>query len=73
MVVERSGTAVYDEHFHPRVNIIRGENSSGKSTVLNFIHYGLGGDVSEWSEMALLCERVTVEVLLAESWQRSPG
>lgn len=64
MVIERSGRPVYDERFHPGVNIVRGENSSGKSTILNFIHYGLGGDVSEWSEMALLCERVTVEVLL---------
>lgn len=54
--------AVYDEQYHPGVNIIRGENSSGKSTILNFIHYGLGGDVSEWSEMALLCERVIIEV-----------
>ena len=65
MVIERGGRAVYDEVFHVGVNIIRGENSSGKSTILNFIHYGLGGDVSEWSEMALLCERVTIEVQMS--------
>lgn len=64
MVIERAGRSVYDERFHGGVNIIRGENSSGKSTILNFIHYGLGGDVSEWSETALLCDRVYVEVLL---------
>jgi hypothetical protein len=58
MVVERIDRAVYDERFHEGVNIIRGENSSGKSTILNFIFYGLGGDLSDWSEVALLCTRV---------------
>ena len=62
VVVERNGVAVYDEIFHDGVNIIRGENSSGKSTVLNFIFYGLGGDLSEWSAVARLCTRVIVEV-----------
>jgi hypothetical protein len=65
MVIEKGRKAVYDELFHSGVNIICGENSSGKSTILNFIHYGLGGDVSEWSEMALLCDRVTIEVKMS--------
>jgi hypothetical protein len=64
LLVERNGKPVYDELFHVGVNVIRGENSSGKSTVLNFIYYGLGGDLSEWSEVALLCSRVIVEVSL---------
>ncbi len=62
--IERDGYAVYDERFHEGVNIIRGENSSGKSTILNFLFYGLGGDVSEWSEHAQLCTRTFVEVEL---------
>lgn len=62
MVVARGSSIAYDESFHNGVNVIRGENSSGKSTVLNFVHYALGGDVSEWSETALLCDRVVVEV-----------
>jgi hypothetical protein len=62
--VERNGRAVYDERFHLGVNIIRGENSSGKSTILNFIFYGLGGDLAEWSEAALRCDRVMIEVAL---------
>jgi hypothetical protein len=62
LVVERNGQAVYDEPFHEGVNVIRGENSSGKSTILNCIFYGLGGDLSDWSEAALLCTRVIVEV-----------
>src|SRR6202011_4977585 len=64
LVVERNGHAVYDEPFHEGVNVIRGENSSGKSTILNFIFYGLGGDLADWSEVALLCTRVMLEVQL---------
>lgn len=64
VVVERGDRAVYDEVFHPGVNVIRGENSSGKSTILNFIFYGLGGDLTDWSETALLCTRIILEVRL---------
>lgn len=64
LYVERNDKPVYDERFHAGVNIVRGENSSGKSTVLNFLFYGLGGDLSDWSEVARLCTRVTVEVAL---------
>lgn len=62
--IESEGYAAYDEKFHEGVNIIRGENSSGKSTILNFLFYGLGGDISEWSEHAQLCSRTLVEVEL---------
>jgi uncharacterized protein YdcH (DUF465 family) len=64
LVVKRSERSVYDEKFHLGVNVIRGDNSSGKSSILNFIFYGLGGDLSDWSETALLCNRVLVEVQL---------
>jgi AAA domain len=64
LVIQRAELAVYDERFHPGVNVIRGANSSGKSTILNFIFYGLGGDLADWSETALLCERVLIEVQL---------
>lgn len=62
--VEKNSHSVYDEVFHSGVNIIRGDNSSGKSTVLNFIFYGLGGDLSDWSEDASNCTRVYCEVAL---------
>src|SRR5436190_20879146 len=62
VIVERNDRSVYDELFHEGVNVIRGENSSGKSTVLNFIYYGLGGDLSDWSAVARLCTRVIIEV-----------
>ena len=61
LVVLRNDKVAYDEKFHAGVNVIRGENSAGKSTVLNSIYYGLGGDLSDWSEAAQLCTRVIVE------------
>lgn len=64
LVVQRNEHSVYDERFHEGVNVIRGENSSGKSTILNCVFYGLGGDLADWSEVALLCTRVVLEVEL---------
>src|SRR5271163_3695792 len=65
LVIEANGRPVYDEGFHHGLNIIRGENSSGKSTILNFIFYGLGGDLAEWSEAARRCTRVVIEAQLS--------
>jgi len=64
LVVKRRGLTAYDEVFHSGVNVIRGENSSGKSTILNFIFFGLGGDLDkdDWSEHALKCDYVWLEV-----------
>lgn len=63
LVIKRGTLIAYDEAFHTGVNIVRGDNSSGKSTILNFIFYGLGGDLSrtDWSEHALLCDHVWIE------------
>jgi AAA domain-containing protein len=63
LVIKRGTAVAYDETFHNGVNIIRGENSSGKSTILNLLFYGLGGDLdrSSWSEHALLCDHVWIE------------
>ncbi|NEJ74531.1 hypothetical protein GR197_29065 [Rhizobium phaseoli] len=66
LVVKRGVHIAYDERYHSGVNIVRGDNSSGKSTILNFIFFGLGGDLSklDWSEHALLCDHVWTEVEL---------
>ncbi|WP_395449925.1 AAA family ATPase [Aminobacter sp. UC22_36] len=63
LVVKRGASILYDEAFHTGVNVIRGDNSSGKSTIMNFLFFGLGGDLdrSAWSEHALLCEYVWLE------------
>ncbi|MBX7153618.1 MAG: AAA family ATPase [Bacteriodetes bacterium] len=62
VVITHQGTIAYDEFFHKGVNIIRGKNSSGKSTVLNFIFYALGGDYNNWNAESLKCREVFAEV-----------
>lgn len=64
VVFTLNGTRAYDETFHPGVNIIRGRNSSGKSTIMNLLYYSLGGDYTSWSQAALRCSTVVVEVSL---------
>jgi len=61
LVIKRDDEIAYDENFHAGVNVIRGENSSGKSTIMNFLFYGLGGDLSDWSDFALKCTHCWLE------------
>jgi hypothetical protein len=53
---------VYDEKFHSGLNVIRGENGSGKTTIADFIFFALGGDTPQWRAEAALCEYVFAEV-----------
>ncbi len=62
IVVTYNGKIAYDQHFHKGVNIIRGQNSSGKSTISNFLFYVLGGDYNNWTSEALKCRDVIAEV-----------
>ena len=62
VVITHQGTIAYDELFHKGVNIIRGKNSSGKSTISNFIFYALGGDYNNWNAESLKCREVFAEV-----------
>lgn len=55
--------SVYDEQFRQGVNIIRGENGSGKSTIADFIFYILGGEFSDWKSAARRCDEVQAEVV----------
>ena len=66
MKVLRRGKIVFNERFHSGLNIIRGQNSSGKSTIMDFLFYGLGGDLleSQWREAASACDAVMLEVSL---------
>jgi DNA repair exonuclease SbcCD ATPase subunit len=64
MIVKRDSRTVYDASFRPGLNIICGENSSGKSTLMDFLFYGLGGELADWRESALLCSEVVLEVTL---------
>jgi hypothetical protein len=56
------GEIAYDEQFHKGVNIIRGDNSSGKSTITHFIFYALGGAFKGWVKEARQCSMVIAEI-----------
>jgi hypothetical protein len=62
LLMTKGGAPVYSEVFHSGVNIIRGDNSSGKSTLSNFIFYALGGDFIDWLPEAALCDFVYAEL-----------
>jgi len=64
IIINYLSEIVYDESFHHGVNIIRGENSSGKSTIANFIFYVLGGYYQNWTTQAQKCHQVLAEVTL---------
>jgi hypothetical protein len=66
LVVFGRGERVFDERFHSGLNIIRGENSSGKSTIMDFLFYGLGGDLFDWREIALNCESIFLQASVNE-------
>ncbi len=61
IIITLKGEVAYDEPFHKGVNIIRGENSSGKSTISNFIFFILGGDFNDFVPEAKACAEVFAE------------
>lgn len=63
-IYTQEGKVAYDEKFHKGVNIIRGDNSSGKSTISHYIFYALGGSFTSWVDEALDCNAVFAEVSL---------
>lgn len=65
LVITKGSSVVYDEVFHQGVNIIRGKNSSGKSTIADFIFYALGGELTKWKEEASACSHTYIEVNLS--------
>jgi len=62
--VIQGGHIAYEAKFHTGVNIVRGNNSAGKTTVLDFIAYVLGSENIAWKPQALLCDSVYGEFTL---------
>jgi len=60
--VIKEGSPVFDEEFHNGINIIRGHNSTGKSTISNFIFFALGGEFVDWLPEAGSCDFVIAEL-----------
>ena len=65
--VSKSGRFLYDQEFHYGVNIIRGVNGTGKSTVVDLMSYALGAVLTEWTKEQLSCDWVIAEVMLNDS------
>ena len=61
-VLTEDNRVAYDERFHHGINIIRGMNSSGKSTITHLLFYALGADYTNFVAEARRCSRVLVEV-----------
>lgn len=66
--ITKAGHQVYYSQFHSGVNIIRGMNSSGKTTILNFIAFALGAENIPWNQEALLCDEVFAEIALNDKF-----
>lgn len=62
IIYTNKGEIAYDEEFHKGINIIRGDNSSGKSTITHFIFYILGGAFNDWVKEARECAYAIAEV-----------
>ncbi|MGR0115929.1 ATP-binding protein [Ralstonia pseudosolanacearum] len=64
LVVFQGGHIAFDCPFHMGVNVIRGRNSSGKTTVMDLLAFSLGAENIRWKPEALRCSATYVEVLI---------
>ncbi|WP_295720649.1 ATP-binding protein [Mucilaginibacter sp.] len=62
VIYTNTGKVAYDEHFHKGINIICGDNSSGKSTITHFIFFVLGGEFNDFVPQARECQVVYAEI-----------
>ncbi len=67
MIAAKEGSFVYDESFHSGLNIIRGQNGSGKTTITQLIAFGLGREVAALKPEILLCDYVYLELSINNS------
>ncbi|MGV4528969.1 hypothetical protein [Ornithobacterium rhinotracheale] len=66
VIYTNEGKIAYDETFHRGINIICGDNSSGKSTITHFIFFVLGGGFSDFIPEVRECQEVYAELEVNE-------
>lgn len=64
LAVYKDTHEVFRAKLHKGVNIIRGHNSSGKTTVLDFLAYTIGSENIPWKQEALLCNSSVAQISL---------
>ena len=62
LIITSRTRVVYDQEFFNGVNVIRGDNGTGKSTVMDLLFFVLGGDIKEWTEEQSRCDFVMCEI-----------
>ncbi len=69
VVIKKDGNDVYNQVFHNGINVIRGKNSTGKSTIMELISYGLGADIKKqhWKKEALSCDEIFIDINLNQN------
>lgn len=60
--VYAAGKFVYDQSFKTGINIIRGANGTGKSTIMDLLSYSLGSETAEWTDEQEKCDWVITQV-----------
>ncbi len=64
LVILSGSKRIYDQPFHSGINILRGTNTTGKSTVMDLLVFGLGAEITSWNEHQSKCSFVIVEITL---------
>lgn len=62
--VRRGENMVYDQNFKLGLNIIRGDNTTGKSTIVDLLYFALGAELTEWTTEQEKCDETIIEVCL---------
>lgn len=60
--VYAAGKFAYNESFNLGVNIIRGANGTGKSTIMDLLNYSLGSESAEWTDEQARCDWVITQL-----------
>lgn len=67
LIVFQNNHIAFDCPFHAGVNVIRGRNSSGKTTIMDLLAFSLGAENIRWKPEALRCTATFVEVQLNDA------